>query len=143
MSDIDNDQDVIDSRDVIARLDELEAERAELADIADPEVLNPDALAAAQEAVEAWDADNGEELRVLRDLNEEGEAYAADWRDGATLVRDTYFEDYARQLAEELDLVKDDAQWPMMHIDWEAAAEALKIDYTSIDYDGEEYWVRS
>lgn len=29
------------------------------------------------------------------------------------------------------------------HIDWDGVADELKADYTSIDYDGVTYWVRS
>lgn len=60
-----------------------------------------------------------------------------------TLVRDSYFEDYAQELAEELDLVKRDVHWPYNCIDWEQAARELKQDYSSADFDGVTYWYRS
>lgn len=61
---------------------------------------------------------------------------------GATLVRDSYFEDYARELAEDCGLIQRDAHWPNDCIDWERAARELQMDYTSVEFDGVEYWVR-
>ena len=42
-----------------------------------------------------------------------------------------------------LRLVNADAAWPANHIDWEAAADALLIDYTEVDFAGETYYIRS
>lgn len=128
MNDISNTDDVIDSRDVIKRIEELESER---------EALTEDSPELAQ-----WDDDYGPELKVLKRLAEQGEGYAPDWHHGETLVRDSYFTEYAEQLADDIGAVDRNARWPICHIDWEAAAEALKQDYASVDYDGITYWVR-
>lgn len=58
-----------------------------------------------------------------------------------TLINDNYFEDYARDLADGIYGIKD--CWPFDCIDWEQAANALKNDYSSVDYDGETYWYRA
>ena len=114
-SQITNMQDVIDSRDVIARIAELEeTDRDE------------------------FDTD---ELEGLRKLASEGEG-VADWTYGVALINDSYFEDYAREFAEDIGAVNPDAGWPASYIDWEAAADALRMDYTSIDFDGVTYWAR-
>ena len=115
---ISNSDDLIDSRDVIERIDELEA----------------------MDEREDWEED---ELTALRALAAEGQDYAADWKYGAALIRDSYFEDYAQQTAEDLGAISRDAAWPLNHIDWNAAAEELKIDYSSISFDGVDYWVRA
>lgn len=57
-----------------------------------------------------------------------------------TLIRDSYFEDYARQLAEEIGAIPD--EWPANCIDWEWAARELQTDYTSVEYDGITFWYR-
>lgn len=129
--DVSNSDDIIDSRDVIARIDELECEREALAD--DPEHAD-DLL--------VWDDDNAEELAALKALQEEAEGYS-DWRHGATLIRDSYFEDYAQQFAEDIGAINDDATWPATCIDWKQAASELQQDYTSVEFDGVTYWVRS
>lgn len=69
-------------------------------------------------------------------------AATSSWTYGVTLIRDSYFEDYAQQMAEDIGAINRDATWPLNHIDWEAAAEALKGDYTSAEFDGVTYWAR-
>ncbi len=59
-----------------------------------------------------------------------------------TLINDNYFESYAKELAEDCGMVSSDTSWPNNHIDWEAAADALKEDYSQVDYDNETYWYR-
>jgi len=143
MSDVSNRDDVIDSRDVIARIEELEAERQPLADAV--EGANDGApLAQAVEALEEWDArSEGDELKALKALADECEQYASDWQHGETLIRDSYFETYAEELARDIGAIKDGADWPLCHIDWEAAAEALQQDYSQADFDGVTYWIRA
>lgn len=122
-----NSDNVIDSRDVIAAIDELESE-----------------IESCEDADEL--ADLQDELGKLKALAEEGEHNAGDWRHGATLIADGYFKEYAQQLAEDLGYLKDGNHWPYNCIDWEKAASELQQDYTSytsLDFDGETYWVRS
>lgn len=146
MSEINNAADVIDSRDVIARIEELQDERQSLADALEEAEADDDAAAteAAQAALQEWDgSEDRDELRALLALQDEARGYS-DWQYGATLIRDSYFADYARDLAEDLHGGKiRDAEWPMSHIDWEAAADALQQDYTCVSFDGVDYWVRS
>ena len=156
-----NTDNVIDSRDVIERIEELGSEREALvADITaaeedladasdDTSVLKEDAeelselgkkVDEAKVLLEEWDADNGEELAALRSLQDECEGYS-DWRHGETLIRDGYFEEYAQDLAEDLGMDKDQP-WPYSCIDWKKAAEELQQDYSLITFDGEDYWIR-
>lgn len=145
MSEINNAADVINSRDVIERIEELQDERQALADELEEAEADDDeaATATAQAALQEWDgSEEGQELRALLALQEEAEGYS-DWRHGAALIRDSYFPDYARDLAEDLHGNKvRNAEWPFSHIDWEAAAEALQVDYTAVEFDGVTYWVR-
>lgn len=121
----DNSDDIIDSRSIIERIEALQSS------IDDCDPLDLEDLP---------DEDEVEELRILKELAEEGEGYG-DWTDGATLIRDSYFEDFARSEAEELGLIPDDASWPLTCIDWEQAATELQSDYTSIEFDGVTYWM--
>lgn len=59
-----------------------------------------------------------------------------------TLIHESHFEDYARELAEDIGAINRDAGWPNQYIDWKAAAAALEQDYTHIDLDGEAYLSR-
>ena len=131
---------VIDSRDVIARIEELQAEREALAEAVTE--AEADDLLAANAALTEWDEDNADELAALVALADEASGYAADWHHGEALISDDYFEEYAQQLAEDCGMVKADAGWPNHHIDWEAAADELKQDYTAVDFNGSTYWIR-
>lgn len=133
---IDNSADIIDSRDVIARIDYLESERET---VAETETTAPGAL-----TLQEWDeGDEGEELKALKALADEASG-SADWQHGEALIRDSYFEDYARDLAEDIyGRELGEAKWPFTCIDWEEAADQLKQDYFSVDFAGVTYWIRS
>ena len=91
--------------------------------------------------------DDAEELARLEKLLEETGGYGGDhqwngtWYPGS-MIADSYFEDYARELADDIGAINRNATWPVCHIDWEAAADSLKQDYASITYGGVEYWYR-
>jgi hypothetical protein len=144
-TEISNSQDVIDSRDIIARIKELESDLESAYDEATEAYQDGAKLTfddwLDHEITEEC-ADDAKEYQNLKALQEEAAGYSEDWKDGSTLIRDSYFEDYAREMAEDIGAIGKDLQWPLMHIDWEAAADALKQDYTSVDFDGVEYWVR-
>ena len=98
----------IDSRDVIARIKELEVAR---------------------------DAVDGVELRELLALAAEAEDCCSEWRTGAILVHDFYFERYAEELAYAICNLDRTAQpWPLNCIDWRRAAEDLLEDYADVTF---------
>lgn len=122
---ISNSEDIIDSREVIARIEELEAERDAMDD--------PDS---------DWPGtDESEELATLTALAEEAEDYAPDWKYGATLIRESYFTEYVEEM------LKDCGELPRelpsyIAIDWERTADNVRVDYTEVDFDGVAYLVR-
>lgn len=117
---IDNTDDIIDTRDIIDRIEHLEAATA-------------DGEATAEEQAE---------LQALQALADEAEGYMPDWKYGETLIRDSYFEDYARDLAADCGMIPKDVSWPCSCIDWERAARELQQDYTAFDFAGVTYWGR-
>lgn len=162
---ISNSDDVIDYRDVIARRDELrdeldglreavkdaetDDERATAMEAlaewleADSELDALQAAVLADQSVKDWAvSDDAQELKALQELCDDAEGYSDDWTHGATLIRDSYFKEYAEQLADDIGAIDRKAGWPLTHIDWEAAADELKQDSTSVEFDGVEYWVR-
>lgn len=66
----------------------------------------------------------------------------SEWKDGVTLIPEGEFEDYARELAEELGAVDTDT-WPGRCIDWELAAHELAADYSCVTFRDEDYLYRS
>lgn len=201
MSNIDNTQDVIYSRDIIERIEELEALRkpwvagwncpgylpdamperfataeeareyiaAELEALADQcetqdayneyeeaaiDIRNGDGeygeaigryhfFVSYDEEYQFDDANDAQEYETLKALAAECVGYAPDWQYGETLIRDSYFKEYAQQLAEDIGAIGSNVTWPLCCIDWDQAAEELKLDYTAVDYGGVTYWIRS
>ena len=167
MKTISNSDDIIDSREVIARLDELQSDRDDLElecddaeeafltiagvsyDNATQDDIESDDAEAAEgvvlarrAAIAEWDNDNGAELKALRELADEAEGYCPDWKYGAPLIRDSYFKSYAREYAEDTGELDKNLSWPHSCIDWDDAARELQMDYTAVDFDGVTYWVR-
>lgn len=110
--------DVFDSRDVIDRIAYLET--CDYADLTDEEK---------------------QELDDLREFADDAQS-VPDWQYGETFIADHYFENYARELATDIGAINEDAGWPNSYIDWEAAADALRIDYTGFELRGNTYWAR-
>jgi hypothetical protein len=80
---------------------------------------------------------------LLSDL--EGNGGDEEWRGSwypVTLIRESYFREYAEELAEDIGAVVSDAKWPNNHIDWDAAADELLTDYSAVLFDGVEYYYR-
>lgn len=116
--------DIIDVRDVIARVEELED--IDAADRDDDKAAEHARLSA-----------------LLADLAGYGgdEHWREDWYP-VTLVRDSHFRDYAEQLADDIGAINPDAGWPNNCIDWERAARELQQDYSSTEFEGVTYWYR-
>ena len=95
-------------------------------------------------AVEA-DEDNApaELVALLDELKGNGgdEQWRGDWYP-VTLIRDSYFKEYAQELADDIGATDRNAAWPLNCIDWEEAASDLQIDYTTVEFDGVTYWYR-
>lgn len=153
---ISNSEDILDSRDIIARVAELESDLETWKEDQRPtngtqdncadcgvmpgEPHKEECTGGLHDAVREEDFDEWDELQALKQLAEQGES-SRDWRYGETLIRDSYFEEYAQQLAEDIGAIDRNANWPLGHIDWEAAAEALKQDYMEVDFSGVTYYI--
>ena len=114
---ISNSDNIIDSREVIKRIEELEGD-------------------------DCREEEEEEELVALRDFADEGENICEDWIHGEALIRDSYFEDHARELAEDIGSIAHGQGWPTTCIDWKQAAEELQMDYSTAEFDGVTYWAR-
>lgn len=103
-----------------------------------------EAVADAQGEVEAAEAYFGlpeeEELAELETLENE----VSEFMHGETLISEDYFEDYAREMAEDIHgrSIRD-AKWPFTCIDWSEAADELRQDYSETEYQGTTYLFRS
>ena len=110
------DDDIIDVRDIIARVEELEE---------------------AQEAGELTDLEG-----ILDALKGYGgdEQWRGDWYP-VTLIHHAHFVVYARELLEDCGTIpKDLPHW--VHIDWEATASEMLADYSEVSIKGRTYFYR-
>ena len=145
--DVSSSADVIDIRDLIERFEELEAKEQAVSTAREELEEGQKESEELTEAEEDFDEDERAELAAIRSLLDELEGNGGDhdWRGSwypLMLIRDDNFEDFARQEAEDLGLINDDAKWPATCIDWEQAANELQTDYSSAEYDGVTYWYR-
>lgn len=64
--------------------------------------------------------------------------------DDTTMIPEEDFEDYARQLAEDVGCCARSDENPLMrYIDWGWWAEDLKQDYLDVEFEGRDYLIRS
>lgn len=116
---INNSDDMIDLRDVIARIEEIED--SELAE-------EKQELASLVSFIGECKGNGGDEQ------------WRGDWYP-ITAVRDSYFVEYTKELLEDCgDLPKDLPHY--IEIDWHATARNIRTDYTAVEFDGVTYWVR-
>ena len=116
MSVTSNNDETIDSRDIIERIEELEG--------------NQDSLT----------NDEAEELAILLELQQEAKG-ADDWEHGVTLIRETYFTDYCKEMLEDCGEIPRGLPW-YIAIDWDETADNIRQDYWEVDYDGVTYLIR-
>lgn len=114
--------DIIDVRDIIARIEEL----------ADMPVRDKEAR-----------TEYNSLKKIMSELATVGggdEEYNGDWYP-LTLIADSYFTDYARELLEDVgDLPRDLPSY--IEIDWNATARNIRVDYTPVTIEGSTYWTR-
>jgi len=121
--------DIIDVRDIIERVEELESE-----------------IEAYAETMDDWqaNADNQQELEALMSIMEEMKGYGGDeqWRGDwypVTLIRDSHFEEAMDELVHDCyDMPKNLPDFMTITLDY----VALQMDYTSVEIEGATYWYR-
>lgn len=125
-NEISNTDDMIDSRDIIERIDQLDGRAFDHDDLTD---------------------DEKSELKALKALAVQADS-CADWGYGEALIRHSYFVDYIKELIDDCYSMPKEmtsGEWPWRHVtvDYEAAAKEAECDYTFVDFGGVEYLIRS
>lgn len=143
--------------DAKAALDSAKAELEELkAELGTADESNAEAIEKAEEAVtkaeeeleaaesayeEAQREFNDDEKQELDELDEL-ESEISGWADGETLIPESDFVDYVREMLEDCgDVPKGIPGY--VAIDWDKTADNVKADYSEVTYQGETYLVRS
>ena len=130
MTNFTNQDDVIDSRDIIARIEELETVKADFIEDCDDNFKDAQAV--------AWDeSDDGKELDMLLKLQSDCEDYVGNF-DGESLIKESYFETYIDDMLEDIgDLPKIPS-----YINFTINYADLKLDYADVNFNGEWYLIR-
>jgi len=121
-------------------LDELLTTYRAAVDAGYPTTATGDALNEATAELEDWQSEYQEELDELNALESE---VGDEWMHGETLIDEDDFEEYAQELAEDISGMPRNQPWPFNCIDWEQAANELRMDYSSCEYQGNTYLFRS
>lgn len=94
------------------------------------------------ELIHRW-ATQDSDANTLKKLNELRDKIQG-WSGGVTLIDDDDFEEYAQEYAADACGFRGDLNsWPCDHIDWAAAADALKWGYEEVEYEGVTYQYRA
>ena len=101
-----------------------------------------DLIQALEDLEDSDDIDEQLERAHLVELANLLSDYAEDYKYGAEVITDSYFETYAQELADDIGAIDKDAKWPQTCIDWAWAARELQSDYTAIEWMGNTYWTR-
>lgn len=125
-NEISNSQEVIDSRDVIERIEEL------------TDLISDNKKLPKKKRDDLIEEET--ELEILIDLAEQA-SDCPDWKYGASLIRESFFVAYVEEMLVDIgDLPKEIPHYIV--IDWEATAENIKADYITVDFNGVDYLIR-
>ena len=130
MNTLNNQSDVIDSRDIINRIEELQ-NSYEFWQVDNPELTIED--------YKLHYPEESKELQVLEALQGQC-ACCDDWQYGEQLIRRSCFKPYMDDMIEDCyDIPKDMPDFMSIVLDY----GMLEQDYMSVDFDGQEYLIRS
>lgn len=127
-TDISSSADIIDSRDILQRISELESLIGDMQE--EDEADSPDL------------SEEKEELRLLKALQEECETCTSEFEYGTPLIRESHWVEYCEEMCRDIGDMPRDIPW-YIEIDWEATADNIACDYSTVDYDGITYYVKS
>jgi predicted nucleic acid-binding Zn-ribbon protein len=142
---IDEFADMIDPRDIADRINYLESEiedRESQIDEAETTIQDTEEgreIEELQADIDEWRNEIEEFRPELKELQE----FYNDINQHETLINERYFEDYARDLAEDIGAMENCSRWPATCIDWERAAHELQMDYSSAELRGQTFYYRS
>ena len=138
-------ENIIDSREVIARIEYLESSKEDFMNDNELEEYPGYELCDEDSLWNDWDQDEGEELDLLLKLQDEANG-SSDWPYGETLINRDHWVEYCEDLVEELGYLgdaKDLPWWITSNINWQGVADDLEADYFSVNFGDEEYLIRS
>lgn len=138
-------QDIIDTRDLIEKRDELKQSILEsflenFEHYEDRTECFEDILF-EEEEIQSWKEIWEDELEQIDEINKIEDELGREFDYGVTLVHEDYWEEYVEDLLKDCGYISTDIpSW--IEIDWEATANNVKVDYTEVEYQGQTYYGR-
>lgn len=126
----------------MGRYDKFDAHMT-LSDLSSHDILDTRQLQDVIDDIESIDEEERDDdqkatLKALEELSDD----IGEWLHGNTLIRESYFQEYAEQTADDIGAIDRNATWPCNCIDWERAAAELQQDYSSCEIDGTTFYYR-
>lgn len=128
--------DVMDSRDILVRIEELTDEFTEATEGDPADVMSVDDWAFGL----SWD-DAVELHELIEFVDKYDGQYGDSFRDGVVFYHEDYFTDAMKSMLGDIGVLPNDVPGWLV-IDWEATADNLRADYTEATFRGNEYWAR-
>lgn len=95
-----------------------------------------------EEFKEYW-ADEYNSIREITELREDVDGYAGDdFEDGIQLILEEDFKEYCKDLIEECYDLNSLPDFLKYNIDWERVADDLRVDYSEVEFRGDNYLYR-
>jgi chromosome segregation ATPase len=123
---------------LVERADEIQQQISfiKLSDVADPDGLErcENDLAEVEQTAKEWEAENGQYLTKLQ--------VVADEVGDEVMVKESHWVDYVEELVKDIgDMPRNIPHYIV--IDWDATADNIQQDYSSVEFEGVTYYYRS
>jgi hypothetical protein len=139
---------MLDSRDLIERREELEAQVLEsfLEEFPHYEDMTSeyDDICFEEEEIQDWKELWLDEIAEIAEIESLADEIGSEWEYGVALITYDDFEDYCKEMAEDTGDLPRDLPWYIANnINWEGVADDLRMDYTEVTYKDESYLCRT
>ena len=133
-----NNLEQFDSRDMNDRINNLEEEIEEIEYEIEDDVFESEE---EKNSLQSYLNEITEEFDTLNSVKEEW-GHDPSFEDGILFVREDCFSDYTETLVYDYVIYDELPCWISAHIDWQAVADEILVDYQSIELNGTTYYGR-
>ena len=105
------------------------------------DILDSRDLLEELETLDEEDSYDKERIEMIDDLKEE--VGKDNFEMGVTFIRENYWVQYCEDLAYDCGYLDRQENPLHHHIDWQGWADAVEMDYSQIDFDGDTYYWRA
>lgn len=96
-----------------------------------------------EEEIQSWKEDWSNELEQIEEIDNVESEVGREFDYGCTLIDEDDFEEYCEDLVKDIgDLPKNLPSYIENNIDWSGVADDIRMDYSTVDYQGTTYLYR-